>query len=175
MFYSGVLDDTHVFELSKRITSESELRNLGITGLRLSKYIIHAAMTDHPRHIQDAAYDVISEWVKQQENMEVAYKTLLQCLKRCQMNQLMAELRRLVEGTVDSDQTMKQSEYYSVYEGLFTRAVFNPFFPIFKTGRQKISMLDEPIVAIFHTLHLGWRSFNCSQLLIKFTNPSPSI
>ena len=110
-FYSGaVLDDTHVFKLSTRITTESELMNLGIKGLKLPKFIIESALYRHPKDIQDAAHDVLSEWVKQQEDMENNYKNLVQCLKQCQMNQLAVELMQLVEGTCNSELTTKQSK-----------------------------------------------------------------
>ena len=77
---SDTLDDVHILELSKRITSESDLMELGIKGLRLEKFLIEAALYRHPKDIQDAALDVLSEWMKQQRNMTDAYTTLLKCL-----------------------------------------------------------------------------------------------
>ena len=84
--------------------------NLGINGLKLRKNIIEAALYRHPKDIQDAAHDVLSEWVKRQENMVDAYGSLLASLKHCQMNQLANDLRQLVEGTVDSGNISVQSE-----------------------------------------------------------------
>ena len=102
-----MLDDSHVLELSRRITSETELLNLGINGLRLREYVIDAAMYRHPKEIQNAAHDVLTEWVKRQSNRVDAYHSLLKCLKQCEMNELARDLRKLAVGPVDSD----QSEY----------------------------------------------------------------
>ena len=104
-FLSDELDDAHVLELSRRITSESELLNLGINGLRLREYIIDAALFRHPKDIQDAAHYVLREWVKRQSNRVDAYHSLLKCLKQCEMNELARDLRKLAVGPVDSDQS----------------------------------------------------------------------
>ena len=104
-FLSDELDDSHVFELSRRITSESELMNLGINGLKLREYIIDAALFRHPKDIQDAAHDVLTEWVQRQSNRVDAYHSLLRCLKQCEMNQLARDLQKLAVGTIDSDQS----------------------------------------------------------------------
>ena len=108
--FSDVLDDCHIFELSKRITTESELMNLGIKGLKLRKNVIEAALYRHPKDIQDAAHDVLSEWVKRRANMVDAYQDLLTSLKHCKMNQLATDLWLLVQGTVDSGNISVQSE-----------------------------------------------------------------
>ena len=108
--FSGILDESHIFELSKRITSESDLMNLGIKGLKLRKNLIEAALYRHPKDIQDAAHDVLSEWMKRQPNVVDSYCTLLQYLRQCQMNQLAAYLRQLVEGTVGDDNGLFQSK-----------------------------------------------------------------
>ena len=84
--------------------------NLGINGLKLRKNVIEAALYRHPKDIQDAAHDVLTEWVKRQSNRVNAYGTLLQCLRQCQMNQLAADLRQLAVRAVDSDHVMVQSE-----------------------------------------------------------------
>ena len=104
-FLSDELDDSHVFELSKRIASQSELLNLGINGLRLPENIIEAALYRHPKDIQDAAHDVLREWVKRQSNRVDAYHSLLRCLKQCEMNELARDLRKLAVGPVDRDQS----------------------------------------------------------------------
>ena len=84
--------------------------NLGIKGLKLDKSIIEAALYRHPKDIQDAAHDALSDWVKQQENVNNNYKNLVQCLKQCQMNQLAVELMQLVDGAGDSELTTKESK-----------------------------------------------------------------
>ena len=120
-FLSGELDDSHVLELSRRITSQSELLNLGINGLRLRENIIDAAVYRHPQEIQNAAHDVLKEWVKRQSNRVDAYHSLLRCLKQCEMNELARDLRKLAVGPVDSD----QSEYcYYRSQTKFAKVMF---------------------------------------------------
>ena len=112
-YFSGVLDDTHVFELSRKITTDAQLMSLGMKGLKLDKTIIEAALYRHPKDIQDAAHDVLSEWVKQQENIDNNYNILVHGLIRCGMSQLAAELRQLVKGAEDRGTTLIDSEWSS--------------------------------------------------------------
>ena len=51
---SGTLEDSHVFKLSRRISSEEELFGLGSMGLGVKDYDINAALKDKDG-IQDAA------------------------------------------------------------------------------------------------------------------------
>ena len=71
---------------------------LGINVLKLPKHIIDAAMYRHSKDIQDTALDVLSEWMKRQENNEVAYRRIVTGLQQREMNHLAAELRTWVEG-----------------------------------------------------------------------------
>ena len=66
------LTDSSVLELSERITSEEELMNLGVKGLRLPQHKILQAITNNKR-IQSAAHDVLSTWFKQQTDRHEAY------------------------------------------------------------------------------------------------------
>ena len=84
-------------ELSKRITSESELMNLGIRVLKQPEFIIKTALYNK-KEIQKATYEVLSTWEKQQNSLQEAYINLHAGLKKNQMIQLAAELRQWVEG-----------------------------------------------------------------------------
>ena len=44
--------------------------------LKLPEHKIESAVTNNPRSIQSAAYDVLSLWVKQQNNRKEAYSNL---------------------------------------------------------------------------------------------------
>ena len=87
-----------MLELSRRITSATELEDLGIMGLGLPENVIKTAVYDK-KEIQSAAYDVLSTWLKQQNNRREAYTTLHAGLKRAEMNQLAFLLKQWVEGT----------------------------------------------------------------------------
>ena len=96
-YISALLKDSHVLELSTRLTSTQDLLNLGINGLKLPRHTIQSAVHNHKDSIQDAAYDVLTKWANQQDNESAAYANITAALDKCQMNQLAAELRNWVE------------------------------------------------------------------------------
>ena len=73
---SGTLTDALIVELSDRISSKEKLRTFGMKILKLPEHKIESAVTNNPRSIQSAAYDVLSLWVKQQTNRKEAYSNL---------------------------------------------------------------------------------------------------
>ena len=98
LFISGSLLDQHVLELSKRIPDGNELTEFGIKVLTFKEDTIKAAMYDHSGSIQAATRKLLSKWLKQQLTRQKAYINLLTGLKRAQMNQIAAQLRKWVEG-----------------------------------------------------------------------------
>ena len=95
------LKDVHLLDLSKRITNELDLEDLGIKALKLPGFKIKAALFDHSNNIQAASYDVINSWVQLQSNRHIAYTTLREGLKEAQMHQLATEVQQWVEGTIE--------------------------------------------------------------------------
>ena len=70
LFYTGSLDDRHLtdrhlLELSKRITNQSDLRDLGFKVLKLESHYIDAVKYNR-RHdgINSTAHDLLKIWVK---------------------------------------------------------------------------------------------------------------
>ena len=55
---------------------DKELMKLGVKVLNLPEYRYKSALTNNPRCIQFAAYDVLSHWLKQHNNRQVAYSRL---------------------------------------------------------------------------------------------------
>ena len=53
-FVADSLEDVHVLELSKRITTGDELKHLGVKVLKLPEIKIKAALYDHSNSIQAA-------------------------------------------------------------------------------------------------------------------------
>ena len=92
VFFQGTLEDGHVVLLSQKITSGEQLRLLGINALGLKSAVVETALYDHRTSIREATYQVVSTWLKQQENASEAYTNLITSLQRCQMNQLANEL-----------------------------------------------------------------------------------
>ena len=111
-FIAGSLTDAHVLELSKRITSEEELMDLGIKVLGLPEFVIKTALFDNREKLQAATHELLSRWLKQQNNRLEAYMNLQVGLRKCRMNQLAMELKQWVEGTTaDIALTAEEREF----------------------------------------------------------------
>ena len=87
-----------MLELSKRIVSEPELKDLGIKVLSLPDFVIKTALYNK-KEIQDATYEVLSTLVNGQNSRPEAYINLYAGLKK-NRNQLAADLKQWVEETV---------------------------------------------------------------------------
>ena len=60
----GSLEDVHILELSKRITNEPDLMELGVKILQLPDFIVKTALYNK-KEIQSATHEIISDWSKQ--------------------------------------------------------------------------------------------------------------
>ena len=94
---SVLLTDSALLNLSKRITSEAELMDLGVNALKLPDFILQAAMYDK-KEIQSAAHEILRTWLSEQTNRQEAYTTLCAALRRCEKKELCALLKQSVEG-----------------------------------------------------------------------------
>ena len=112
LFVSDSLQDVHILDLSKRITSAEELMDFGIKGLGLPDFKIKTAMYDHSDSIQAATYELLSMWLKKQTDRQEAYKNLRAGLKRAEMNQLASNLRIWVEGSGVISQMIDDSKWF---------------------------------------------------------------
>ena len=97
--FTGSLEDSHILNLSEKITSDEELMKLGVKGLELPDFKIKSALYDN-KHIQSAAYEVLSAWRKQYESSQEAFQNLIAALVKVEMKQLVAELQEWTHGTV---------------------------------------------------------------------------
>ena len=79
------LNEEYLLDLSRLIATKSDQRTLGIKGLKLPESTIQSALTDNPGDIHGAAYSVLSEWWKRQEDPVAASNALVAALKRCRM------------------------------------------------------------------------------------------
>ena len=96
---SVCLTDDHILELSKRISTKEQLMDFGIKVLKHRKDAITRALSDNQEKLQPATHELLSGWREKQSSQQKAYVTLHAGLKKCEMNQLAAELKRWVEGT----------------------------------------------------------------------------
>ena len=95
---SEKLKDGPLREVAERITSERELRELGIHVLSIPDNKINLAITNHRHMIQDAAQEVLRIWLRRQVNRETAYTILYNSLERNKMGMLAGNLKEWVEG-----------------------------------------------------------------------------
>ena len=115
LFTSGSLEDVHILELSKRITNEPDLMELGIKVLELPDYVVKTALYNK-KEIQLATHEVISDWSKQQANRFEAYTALKQVLEKSKFMSLAGELQQWVEGTVQHLDISDQSKFTVLVE-----------------------------------------------------------
>ena len=108
---SAELEDSHILELSKRITSKQELMNLGIKGLNLPRHTIQSAVYNNKDCIQDAAHAVISDWAQKHETKSMAYENIIASLQKCKMNQLASEMRQWAESAAFTEDISQQSKF----------------------------------------------------------------
>ena len=85
------LTDKRLLNLSKRVTSEGQLMDLGIKVLDLPRDAIQSALYDK-KEIQPAAFKVLHSWHQKHENAEEAFIKLRMSLRQNRMNLLAAEL-----------------------------------------------------------------------------------
>ena len=79
-------------KVAERISSEVDLKNFGVTRLKLPNYKIDLALTNHPKDILSATHDVFFTWVKSQSSRAEAFKELCTGLRKCEMNLLATEV-----------------------------------------------------------------------------------
>ena len=94
-------------ELSKRITNDDELMELGIKVLNFPKDTIKQTRHDHRDSIQAATHELLSKWLKKQPTRQEAYMNLQAGLKRAQMHHLTVEG---AEGTPEGSQVTDEGK-----------------------------------------------------------------
>ena len=95
-----------MLEASKWFTNEGEVKELGIKVLKLPKDVVRTAIYNHRHNINDASFDVLSTWRKQQAMEQEAFTHLYTQLKKNKMNELAAQLEKLAnesDGQVSSE------------------------------------------------------------------------
>ena len=112
---SGSLEDVHILELSKRITNEPDLMELGVKILQLPDFKVKTALYNK-KEIQLATHEVISDWSKQQTNRFEAYTALKKALEKSKFTSLAGVLQQWVEGTMQQLDISDQSKFTVLIE-----------------------------------------------------------
>ena len=79
------LTDIDSLNVSRRITDKFTIMRLGLH-LELERYTLEAILYDNKHSIREAAYRMISEWLKTQEDRSKAHNKLLTVLKHPDVN-----------------------------------------------------------------------------------------
>ena len=74
---------------------------LGLKVLKLPDFVIESAIYKN-NPFPPPAHEILKVWLKKQDVPEQAYHNLITSLKQCQMNDLVTEVRKWVEGTPDN-------------------------------------------------------------------------
>ena len=74
-----MLTDAHLVMLSSMITEPQMLQNLAVVGLGMKRATVDSRLNEN--RINDAAYEVLSEWRKTQGNETEAYSNMCKALK----------------------------------------------------------------------------------------------
>ena len=104
------LNAVHLVKLSHLITSPTELKTLGIEGLKIPESNIQSALTNNPGDIRAAAYRVLSTWKKKYEDPSVAFMDLVAALEKCDMNQYLTQLKPQAGPSSDGPRTVTKRE-----------------------------------------------------------------
>ena len=68
-----------MWELSKSITDEDQLRSLALVGLSLSATTVDACLTNEKK-VGKAAYELLKEWLVSKTDMKEAYDEMCRAL-----------------------------------------------------------------------------------------------
>ena len=81
-----------ILNLSKHVTSESDLRNLATKGLKVPEYITDTQLHDKRHAINEAALQVLKEWNKKNADPFQAYDALCDTLTEAGMPALIYDV-----------------------------------------------------------------------------------
>ena len=88
----------HLVDISRRITSADEYQSLSVKVLRLPGHQVDSIWTKHQPDTNQAAFDALKTWFKQQPDGHEALSNLHAALQRCKMNQLAIYLVQCTAG-----------------------------------------------------------------------------
>ena len=76
------MTDVGLFNVTRRMVSASDLRELGIIGLEMSPAVIEGIIMDHRHDISEAAYKVLNLWLSSQPDRKEAYTNLCEVFQK---------------------------------------------------------------------------------------------
>ena len=95
------LEDKHLWELSQGIATKKDLYGVGLKVLQLRQHEIQGPLTNNHERVQDAAYDVLQFWFKNQKQNDSSYIQLRNSLEENKFQQLADTIRNLVQPTAN--------------------------------------------------------------------------
>ena len=107
---SAALSDRHLLMLSRKITKVSDLRYIGLKGLKLKGNTIDTILNNNEKDTGEAAYKILQEWYQHQKNKHKAYTKLLKALQKCDFDMIATELKNSVEKPASSSSSSSSSD-----------------------------------------------------------------
>ena len=112
---TGKLEDAHIWELAKRITSKQDLLDLGLKVLERHGFTIDSALYNQ-KDIELAAHKTLNDWRLEFLSPKEAYKKLHQAFLDHGWKNLAEELRLWVEGKAEirvSEESKCRNKFYA--------------------------------------------------------------
>ncbi len=88
------LSDAHILKLAGYITDLTDLRELGVSILRLGLHQVDSAHTDS-KTINEAACNILQKWKRKQRSPQEAFTVLCAQLRQVGWNQIASELNNV--------------------------------------------------------------------------------
>ena len=89
------LTDSHIFEVSERVTRPRDVRRLGVE-LGLPQYAIESLLRNNLSDINEAAYRILQAWYKTQIDKREAFTKLFSALECAEMHHLVHALNNAI-------------------------------------------------------------------------------
>ena len=91
IFKQRELQDSHLLDLSKRLTDKLMVRLLG-NKLGLPSHDVSRCLTDNSQNIGEAAYNVLQIWFQKQDSRSSAWEELCKALDKAELKMLKREV-----------------------------------------------------------------------------------
>ena len=81
-----------IIELSRRISSEDDIRRLGVNGLGVPAHIVDNCLRNRRNDLNWATYDMLEAWSRNEESRTQAYTDLCIAVRKVHMDFLIKEV-----------------------------------------------------------------------------------
>ena len=80
-----------ILALSESLAGRDDLTKLAIDGLKMKPHVLRKHISDSREKYTEAAYNLLEDWLKQQENRQVAHTRLCEAIRSVKLDFLIDE------------------------------------------------------------------------------------